>query len=411
MQIEQLDNGLTIVFRPLSSRRGVRICIGSRMSTRHEKIAQRGLTHFCEHGLLGGTEKIPPALVKKEIELLGGTINAFTGQDIVSIEGDFVSQDFKRAMKLVGDMFFFPSFPKDYIEQERQVIIQEIAEDNDNPWDCVSQEAMELFYKGSGVGIGGLGFKENVEKFKLRQIKEHWKKVSATENCVIHIVGNIGPKEMDFVRSRYGTLAHGKGICTRRTAIYPGNRGIKTMEKDQVYLSILFDSAPVEEHENAMRAEILSSILGQGMNSRIWKRVREKMGAAYDVRTQAISYRKNGHLEFLGALNPAKWEEAMEAMLDELKQLATKGPYQREVVDAVKGWLRYNMIIQDDPSFIADKDMENLFTNYCDDPFIRTAKIVESITQRDIKRFANQVFKSGDPTIQVLGPVDADHFS
>jgi predicted Zn-dependent peptidase len=410
MRVERLKNGLILSHRPLPGRNGFKICVASRMSARHERISQFGITHFCEHGLLGGTGKMPPAVVKKEIEILGGSLNAYTSQDMVSIEGDFASQDFKRAAKLVGDLFFFPSFPKAFMEQERSVIVQEIAEYTDDPWGSVSQDAMELFYKGRGVGVGVLGWREGVARFGLKEIKDHWKKVSATGNCVIYIVGNVGFQEMDFVRSRYGDLRYGKGVYTKKTKCYPGMRGVDSREKDQVYLSMVFEAAPVEDHQEAIKAQVLSSILGDGMNSRIWKRVREEMGAAYEACTQIFSYRKNGHLEFLAALDPGKWEMAMEAMLGELKKLADKGPCKHEIRDAVKGRLRYNVIAQDDPCAISEIDVENICSGCFEDPFSRSARIMEQVSEKDIKLYANKVLESGEPTIQVLGPVDTDYF-
>lgn len=409
--IERLPNGLTLGFRQMPGRQTVRICVASRISSRHEKKTESGLTHFCEHVLLGGTKEIDSQTVKREIELLGGGLNAFTAHDMVSIEGDFAEQDFCKALDLLGDLFFHPAFSRSFVEQERKVILQEIAESLDDPWETVSQEAYDLFYHSRGVGAGILGSADDVKGFKTRQLRNHWKNVSATGNCIIYVVGNISEANMDYARERYGHLPQGPGITTKKTKTYKGKRGVSQKEKDQVYISILFEAPPLEDHVGRIETEVLSSILGEGMNSRIWKSVREKMGAAYDARSSAQFFRKNGHLELVAALAPKKWEMAMDGMIDELRKIAEKGPTKKEVGCAVKGLIRSATIMGDDPLTLSSTDIASMCFGQKEFSFDNRKELISKITQKDVRNIAARIFEGGEPTIQVLGPVDPDYFS
>lgn len=409
--IERLPNGLTLGFRQMPGRQTVRICIASRMGSRHERCRESGLTHFCEHAILGGTKTIDSSMVKTEIELLGGGVNAFTGQDMVSIEGDFAEEDCPRALDLIGELFFHPLFSKAFVDQERKVILQEIAEYRDDPWDAVSQGAYDLFYNGRGVGTAILGEEDNLKSFTVKQLKDHWKRVSATGNSLIYMIGNIDKAYVDYARDRYGNLPKMPGVPTRKTIVHPGRRSVEQQDKDQVYISIIFEAPPLEDWKGRIQAEVLSAILGDGMNSRIWKKVRDKMGAAYDARSSVGFYRKNGHLEMLAALDPKKWEKAMHAMVDELSKIADRGPSKREVECAVEGFVRATTIMGDDSLMVADADVVALAAGYREFTFDRRKELISQVTQKDIRNIAASIFESGEPTIQVLGPVDSDFFS
>ena len=410
--IERLPNGLTLGFRQLPGRQTARVCVASRMGSRYEKEDERGLIHFCEHALLGGTKAISSAEVKKEIELLGGGFNAFTSHDMISIEGDFTRHDCSRALDLVGELFFHPAFPKAFVDQERKVILQEIAMNRDDPWDTVSQGAYDLFYRGKGVGAAILGDEEALKTHNVTRVRNYWKRVSATSNSLIYMVGNLTEADMKYARERYADLPKTSGRCARKTTVYAGKRSVDTQDKDQVYVSILFEAPELEDQKGCIQAEVLSAVLGAGMNSRIWKRVREKMGAAYDARSSFDVFRRNGHLELSAALDPKKWEKAMDAMVDELRKVAhQKPPSKREVDCAVKGLVRSTTIMADDPLVVADYDMTAMAAGCREFTFDRRKDLISQVNQQGVRDIAASIFDSGEPTVQVLGPVDSDFFS
>jgi predicted Zn-dependent peptidase len=381
------------------------------MSSRHERSHESGLTHFCEHVLLGGTKAIDSSAVKREIELLGGSLNAFTSHDMISIEGDFAEQDFTRALDLVGDLFFHPAFNKAFVDQERKVILQEIAECRDSPWDSVFQGAYDLFYRGKGVGAPILGGVDDLKSFKTQHLKDHWKRVSATRNSIIYVIGNISKAHMDYARERYSHLPRGPGTPTRKTTVYLGKKDVDSQDKDRVYISILFEAPALEDQNGCIRAKVLSAILGEGMNSRIWKRIRDKMGAAYDVKTSVDFFRKNGHLEFRAALDPKKWEKAMDEMIEELRKISQNGPFKSEVDCAINGLMRSTAIMANDHLMVSASDVEALCAGQKQFTFDSRKDLIGQVTQKDVRDTAALIFGNGDPTIQVLGPVDSDLFS
>lgn len=404
-RVKLLPNGIRFVFRPRPGQKTVDIIIGSVRSSRFERPDLIGVTHFAEHCLFGGTAKRTKQDIKNQMQLMGDFTNACTGTEYVMAMGLYPRADVMDAADMLTDIFYKPSMPDEYVEQERQIILQEIGKYQDSPFEYTLKRAYETHFLDKGLGIDPLGPAANVAAFTRETVLKEWSACCATENCIASVSGD--PSIEGEMQALFSSIeSRGEKCVVERSESAQGRSILTKKAQDQVYLCMIYDGPSVTSQQGVRTYDVMNDILGGGMNSRLFTNVRERLGAGYQIGSVATNSVLNDYLVMYGVLDPKKWERARDAMLHELHDLAENGPREEEVMMTKRSHLADLSIRYDNVSRQNRGDFYVVMHGRDPEDFETQARGIDAVTARQVQELARQLIASGDPTVHVMGGED-----
>ncbi len=277
---KKLDNGITVIFEkrqvPVVS-----VASSVKFGAQYESAYIKGISHFLEHLVFKGTKKRTVQEIPKEIESKGGIINAFTGEEITTYWNKLPSKYFELGADISRDLVLNPLFEKKALERERKVILEEIKMYHDNPTTHVLEKIKEMLYeKPFNLSIAGTA--ETIGKLPRERIINLFNSFYSTNNMIFSVVGKCEWEQVLKEAQKFPKIK--KEI--KQIPIIPKNG--ESIEKrkgiDQAHLVFGFH-IPRLIDKNRYSAEILDSILGGGMSSRLFQEVREKRGLCYAIKS------------------------------------------------------------------------------------------------------------------------------
>ena len=290
-----LPNGLRMVHLPVNS--PVSYCgFAVNAGTRDENEDEFGLAHFVEHMIFKGTEKRKAWHILNRMENVGGELNAYTTKEETFVYSIFMEEDFGRAFELLTDLVFHSQFPKQEIEKEVDVILDEINSYEDSPSELIFDEFENLLYKGHALGHNILGDEHSLLGFGSESGKSFMKRFYAPENMVFFSMGRIPFKKIvQMAESALSDIAFPMAARNRMAPgeILPVSRQI---HKDTHQAHVLIGGRAYSMHdEKRLPLFLLNNLLGgPGMNNRLNVSLREKNGLVYNVESNVTSYTDTG---------------------------------------------------------------------------------------------------------------------
>jgi predicted Zn-dependent peptidase len=315
-----LDNGMTII---LEKRKlpVVSLAYAIKIGSKHEKINEKGISHFIEHLLYKGTKKRSAIQISKEIEENGGELNGFTSENLVAYWAKMPSKKISIALEVLTDMIKNPLFEEKEIEKERQVIYEEIKMYKDNPRLHVFDKIREQLYK-EPFSIGIAGEIETLEKIKKEQIVKFYKKNYTPNNLILAAVGNINfNKLIKFAKKEFNKIKEKQqqpkvSIQTHYKSKIEKRQGI-----EQANLIFAYRIPKANQKEN-YAAQILSELTAGGMSSILFEEIREKRNLAYAVRGDSeIDKDFAYNFIYIGCI-PKNKEKIKKIILEEFKKIS-----------------------------------------------------------------------------------------
>lgn len=367
------------------------------------------MTHFLEHMLFKGTKKRPTAKKLAEIiDSIGGEWNAATGKESTAYYIKASVSNLKRAFEILSDMVINPLLSEREIEKEKNVIISEIAMYEDTPTRRVAEIFEELLYPDCALGWDIAGIPESVMNIKKSDFLTLRKQFYTPHNMVITVAGGIKEKDVTKLAERYlGSLNSGEARKTaqRERFLQKEPRAlVRYKDTDQAHSVIGVRGNP-RGHPDRWAEEILSSILGGGMSSRLWIAVRERRGLAYYVRSEIEHYQDNGYFAIYSGVDPKHAYKAIQVILSEIHSFkAGKGFTDRELKkgkEYVKGHL--DLSLEDTRSVAGFMGSFELLEDRIFTPEEIKEKI-DAVTQKDVVRVANEFFVPERLNLAVIGP-------
>jgi len=275
-----LKNGMTILFekRDLPV---VSVAFAVRNGGINESISEKGISHFIEHMLYKGTPTRNTKKIAEEIEKNGGELNGFTDEAITAYWCKMPSKHLDVALNVLGDMVKNPLFEKKELEKERKVIFEEIKMRKDNPVTYVFDEIQSCLY-GNPLGSSLIGTSETMNKLDKEKLIKKFKEIYQPNNMILCIVGDTTlDKIVNFAEKNFGNK---KGKVSKFKII---KKNISKIEKrkgmDQTNLIFAYHT-PLAKDNLSYTAQVLSTILAEGMSSRLFTEIREKRNLAYAVK-------------------------------------------------------------------------------------------------------------------------------
>ena len=322
-----LKSGLTVLTEKYSQIPSFALSYTVKSGSCNETVSNNGLHHLIEHMLFKGSSKYSQRDIADISDRLGGRMNAFTSREITQYYIKSIDEKFPESFDLLTDIVFNSNFDKTEFTKEKDVISQEIKEGDDNP----DSKAFELFYRevygDSGVGLPIAGTLDSVSGFKRNFVNKKYRELYIPSNIILSCVGNIDHEEIitladekfaDYSPSNLIETMNNEQSFNSGVSIH-SNKSLK-----QVYSVIGFNSIPITSSER-YKYMILNDILGAGMSSRLFQKIREEKGLAYTISSFIDSYKKFGIHMIYAITDPGKTNDYIDAVKEELKILKKSG--------------------------------------------------------------------------------------
>ncbi|MBL8232184.1 MAG: insulinase family protein [Bryobacterales bacterium] len=387
--------------------RSVSVGIWVKAGSRYEKAPENGIAHFIEHMLFKGTENRSAEAIAREIDSIGGNLDAFTSKELVCFNGKVLDEHLPLGFDILADLVRHPLFRDEDIQKERGVILEELKAEFDNPEFMVHDIFSEHFWKGNPLGRPILGSNQTVKRFDQQMIREYFGTYYTPANLVISAAGNLDHDAfVKLVDERFGAMP------AREEAIAaPANEAsapIQLKNKKSLEQMHLCLGVPFVEITHPMRyaAYTLNTVLGGSMSSRLFQNVREKRGLAYTVLSEQYLYRDAGCLSVYAGTSTESVPELIRLTLAEfrdLKERPVPAEELRRAKDNLKGSLMLGL--ESTGSRMSHIARQHIYYNAfatMDELLERT----EAVNAEQVQELANEYLVADRIALTLLGPLN-----
>jgi len=330
-------NGVTVLTERVAGVRSVAVGVWVRTASAHEHRAQMGISHLLEHMVFKGTERRSARDIALSLEARGGALDAYTARDTTSFQARVLDGDLPRAIDVLTDLVRRPSLREDDLRLERNVILEEINTVLDTPDDLVFDLSAAALWPGHPYGFTILGTQETVRGLSAGDLRLRHQAAYVPANCVIAAAGNLDHAQLlDLLAAEHWFADGAAASAPPLTAVPPAVRGAEqrhARETTQVHLVFATDGVRYADPRRYALL-VLSNVLGGGMSSRLFQRVREELGLAYSVFSFASFFEGTGITGVYVGTSPSRAAEAADAIRDELARMARSGLEAAELADA-----------------------------------------------------------------------------
>ena len=409
-----LDNGVRVVMERMPSLKSVAMSVWEHVGTRDEGPRQKGLAHFLEHMMFKGTRRRSATRVSREIDGLGGEMNAFTTHETTTLYIKVLDQHVGQAIDLLADVFHHSRFDRKEIEREKQVVLEEIRTVRDDPEDFVQELHAKQALRGHPLGRSILGDPATMKRIQRRDVLQYLAQQYRPEKTVIAVAGNFQVKEVEaLVNAAFGKWttfgSEGDGMQRQKPPHVRGGIMVHHKRLEQVHLCMGFKGLPVA-HPSRYVAYTLNVLLGGGMSSRLFQEIREKRGLAYTIYSQLSSFSDGGVLTVYAASGAKESPSVVDVVCQEIKKLQKRGPVPHELErtkNQLKGTLmlglegtygRMNKLAKDELAQGRYVSLQELVSE------------IDRVSVRDVQEIARELFDFGSMSVTALGPVTQEPF-
>lgn len=374
----------------------------------YEKKSQNGLSHFLEHMCFKGTLKRPKSIdIARELDALGALTNAFTSRDMTGYWAKAEKKHFRQLIEIVSDLYLNPTLPKLELEKERGVILQELSMYEDLPKIKVWDELWELLYPMASRGRSIIGLAENIKSFSRTDFVNYRREHYIADKTIVIVAGDNSRQEVLRETRKYfkdipkAKSARFKEIIRRQN--FPGLR-IRKKKTDQTHMVIAFRAFGANDNKINI-LNLLSSVLGQGMSSRLWQKMREELGACYYVYAGVRESADHGVLFIATGIEARRAKEVTKILLEECGKLRDELITQAELEKAKEYYIGHLYMDLETTDSLADfyGDQE-ILTRKLKTP-VNIEKEIRRITAEDIRRVAREVFRDSKLNLAVIGDI------
>jgi len=407
IQKTTLRNGLKIISEEMPDIQSASIGVWVNIGSRNEDSKKNGISHFIEHLLFKGTEKRTALDIAREIESVGGVLNAFTERENTCFYVKVLSKDIPLAVDLLSDILLNSKFDKKELEKERLVVLQEIKRAEDTPDDLIHDIFARALWKGHPLGMPVLGNLRTISSIKRDDVVSYFKRSYLPHAVIITAAGSIEHKRLLKLLKPFEKMLHydlKSPISYLQSPISYSGTTLEQKKLEQVHLCLGAPS-PNQAHPDRYKLYLLNTLLGGGMGSRLFQEIREKRGLAYSVYSYLNLCLDVGSLVVYAGTAPETFCKVVKLILKELNTFVKKEVPKTELQSA-KEQLKGGMLLGLETS-------ESRMTKLARDEiyFNRTVTVkeivdgIDKVTAKDIMKLANEIFNPGKIAIAAIGKV------
>ncbi len=319
MTIQNIS-GVSVIISRIPHTRAATVSVWFNCGARDEIFPEEhGLTHFLEHMVFKGSNIRTATDISREIERVGGDLDAFTSRDQLCFIARIPAEKLELGFDLLTDMLTRPAFRPEDIKLEKSVVREEIRMMQDDPDDCGDELFMAALYPKATLGRSILGTENTVSAFTPEMLRGMLRRAMSKGKLVISVAGNVNEKVVNQLAATLAESANNSSPDSGSDEVQPFYPGKKTIHRDGMTATNLYLAWPLPAPSLRLQqtVSILNNVYGGGMSSRLFQKVREESGLAYMVFSSPTFFRKEAHLYINASTAPENAEKAMEIMRNE----------------------------------------------------------------------------------------------
>ena len=405
-----LDNGIKVITEEIPYLKSASIGIWVNTGSRDEQPQENGISHFIEHLLFKGTERRTAFDIAKEIDSVGGTLNAFTGREYTCFYAKVIDKNLPLAIDLLSDIFLHSLIDVKDVEKERMVILQEIKMVEDTPDDYIHDLFNRVCWGDHPLGFPICGTSELVQSFNRNQICQFSKENYQPNRIIICAAGNLHHQEVvESIGAIFGQIPKSGKVKERARPDSISTTNFWKRELEQVHFC-LGTKGLQYNHSLRFASYVLNTILGGGMSSRLFQEIRENRGLAYSVYSFLPAYIDTGLVVVYAGTNEGSFQEVIDLILKEFNDLKTE-PYKNGELEIAKEQLKGNLLLSLESS---DNLMARLakneiyFGSYL--PVEKVIRGIDEVGEEEVRTLAKNIFDERFFCLTVLGPIEGNGF-
>lgn len=404
-----LKNGLRIITIPQENTQAVTVLVLVGTGSKYENKKNNGISHFLEHMFFKGTKKRPSTIsIAEDLDKVGGIYNAFTGKEYTGYFAKVDNSHLDLALDWVSDIFLNSKLDPEEIEREKKVIIEEINMYYDNPIKYIDVLWYKLLYGDQPAGWDIAGTKETVSSFVQQDLIDYLKNQYVAKKVIVCVAGKINSSKTIISKIK----KYFAEIKTNQS-----RKKLKIIEKKQTTPQVLLHTRQTDQthicfgvkaydifHPEKYSQELLGIILGGMMSSRLFIKIRERLGLAYYIHTDVSSETDTGFLVTQAGIDNNKIDLGISSILEEYKIISQKKISAKELQkakDCLKG--RMSLLLEASDAQAMFYGTQELLEKKILLPK-EIFKKIDKITENDILKTAKNIFQSNKLNLAIIGP-------
>jgi len=401
---EILASGLTLLTVPMPTE-SVTAVLLVRVGSRDESKEINGLSHFVEHMVFKGTEKWPTAqAVNQVIDSVGGVFNAFTGQEYTGFWVKLAKKHLSLGLEFLEQIIFKCELPKEELERERGVILEEIKMRDDDPMVKVADSFVSQVYSATALGQDVIGTSENIKKIKQEEFFKHLNKWYQPQNMVLAIAGAVGEVK-ETAEKIFGGKGDGFINQPEKLKFKQDKPQVQVINKqiEQAHFCLgvrTFGRANPDRYALV----VLTTILGGNTSSRLWNEIRENRGLAYYVRTGTDSFMETGYLTTQAGCATDKLGETIKLTIKEYEKISQE-PVKDKELKLAKEYLKGRLALAfEDSQTVAGEYGESLLLEGKVRTLAEIYAKLEQVRADRVQELAGKILAASQLNLTIVGP-------
>ena len=387
MQIRHtLKNGIRIVTEKMPHVYSASVGIWIYAGSSDENTKNNGIAHMIEHMLFKGTKNRTARQLADDTAAVGGEINAYTSKEFTSLYACVLSEHLSKTIELLGDMLNNSLFDEDDLEKEKNIVMDEIDMYKDSPEDVVHEMLQMAVWENHPLGYLISGEKEVVKRFTSEEVRSFINDYYVGENIVISVAGKFD--EASVIRQLEEEFSGIKAKGKEKFLEVPTFKAARYLEEkdiEQIHLNLAFNASAAGA-DDRYAYTVMNNILGGGVNSRLFMRIREELGLTYSIYSYGSTFFNAGLFHICASLNPEQFEAVATETLKVIDELRDKGPDEKELLYA-KEQIKTDLLLQCESSkAIMNQNAKDIFLYDEVQSVDKILGMINSISAQDIKK-------------------------
>ena len=403
VSVNKLDNGLTVVTDAMPHLESTALGVWVKSGSRNERKNQHGIAHLLEHMAFKGTKNRSALQIVEEIENVGGELNAATSVETTAYYARVLKPEVSHAADILHDILANSVFEPKELEREKHVILQEIGAALDSPDDLVFDNFQDTAFNGQSIGRPILGTPETVKSFSADEIKTYLSEHYHGPNMVLAAAGAVDHEEL--MRQAEQTYANFNDTPADEAEAASYHGGERIVEENLMEAQIILGFEGRAYHARDFYAsQLLATILGGGMSSRLFQEVREKRGLCYSISSFHWGFSDTGVFGIHAATGAEDLKELIPVILDELQRTSDK--VTQEELDRARAQIRSGLLMSmESPAARAGQVARQILLFGRPIPNEELMERLDALSTERIRDLAGRMFHDDKPTLTAIGPV------
>jgi predicted Zn-dependent peptidase len=403
VQVTKLENGLTVVSENMQHLESAALGIWVKAGARNEKREEHGVAHLLEHMAFKGTSSRSAVQIAEEIENVGGDVNAATSVETTSYYARILRDDVELGIDILHDILANSTFEEGELEREQHVILQEIGAANDTPDDLAFDVFQDTAFAGQAIGRPILGTPETVASFRPADLRNYLSDHYRGPNMVLSAAGSVDHEKLvKQAQGSFGEFASHSGPAPQ-PAFYRGGEMLLQRDFQEAQIILGFEGRPYQVRD-FYASQLLATVLGGGMSSRLFQEVREKRGLCYSIYAFHWAFSDSGVFGIHAATGEEDARELMPVVIDELLRAADT--ITEAEVNRARAQIRSSLLMSMESPASRSGQIARQILLY--GRIVTNEELNErlaAISAERLRDLAAKLFTQSNPTLTAVGPI------